>query len=238
MLSPSNDNLIDTFLKITSKFSASRNTIAEFVLEKAMEITQSHIAFLVFFDENEAIMNSHTWSRSILDSKENQKSLFAGICAEPIRIRAPFLKNKFKIKEFLKCDLPLDHTKINSILSVPIFDLEKIVAIITVGNKQIEYTETDSKFSQLLLQIAWRLIKNSDIEREFRAHKQIVKKTRILRRVLPICSACKKICNDHGKWETLEKYLLLNSEDLFTQEFCPECSEKYYPEIHEAFYFD
>ena len=49
-----------------------------------------------------------------------------------------------------------------------------------------------------------------------------------LRRLLPICSNCKKIRNDTNYWESFENYLRTYSNIDFTHSVCPECAEKLY----------
>lgn len=53
---------------------------------------------------------------------------------------------------------------------------------------------------------------------------------RVLSGLLPICSFCKKIRNNEGDWESLEKYITARSESAFSHSVCPACKEKHYPE--------
>jgi len=54
-----------------------------------------------------------------------------------------------------------------------------------------------------------------------------------LKGLLPICSSCKKIRDDMGYWNTLEKYIMEHSEAEFTHGICPDCIRKYFPEAFE-----
>ena len=49
---------------------------------------------------------------------------------------------------------------------------------------------------------------------------------RKLKGLLPICAWCKKVRNDQGYWQQVEKYVEENSEASFTHGICPECMEK------------
>ena len=49
-----------------------------------------------------------------------------------------------------------------------------------------------------------------------------------LRGFIPICSSCKKIRNDTGYWEHLEKYIEEHSDAQMSHGICPECEEKLY----------
>lgn len=53
-----------------------------------------------------------------------------------------------------------------------------------------------------------------------------------LRGFLPICASCKKIRDDAGYWQKIEKYIEERSEAKFTHGICPECAKRLYPEIN------
>lgn len=46
-----------------------------------------------------------------------------------------------------------------------------------------------------------------------------------LRAILPICSYCKKIRDDHDYWQTVEHYLLEHLNTQFSHAICPSCME-------------
>ncbi len=52
-----------------------------------------------------------------------------------------------------------------------------------------------------------------------------------LQGILPICMHCHKIRNDGEAWQKLEEYVEDHSEAAFSHSLCPECLEKYYPEV-------
>jgi hypothetical protein len=49
--------------------------------------------------------------------------------------------------------------------------------------------------------------------------------------LLPICSKCKRIRDDLGGWQRLEKYLVEHSGLHFTHSLCPQCACELYPEV-------
>ncbi|MFP4459118.1 MAG: PAS domain S-box protein [Candidatus Zixiibacteriota bacterium] len=51
--------------------------------------------------------------------------------------------------------------------------------------------------------------------------------------LLPICSSCKKIRNDDGYWDEVDRYISQHSNLNFTHGLCPECMKKLYPEAYE-----
>jgi PAS domain S-box-containing protein len=55
-----------------------------------------------------------------------------------------------------------------------------------------------------------------------------------LRRLLPICAACKRIRDDKGYWQQVEQYIHEQAGTAFTHGICPECMWKLYPEYADA----
>ncbi len=61
--------------------------------------------------------------------------------------------------------------------------------------------------------------------------KEALAKVKLLSGFIPICSSCKKIRDDKGFWNKLEKYISEHSEAEFSHSICPECLKKLYPEL-------
>lgn len=64
--------------------------------------------------------------------------------------------------------------------------------------------------------------------REVKLREQALEKT--LEGILPICSGCKKIRDDHGGWVPIETYLHSRTQAEFTHGICPDCIERLYPD--------
>ena len=54
------------------------------------------------------------------------------------------------------------------------------------------------------------------------------KKIRTLEGMLSICSGCKKVRNEKGKWEHVDTYVEAHSKAVFSHSMCPDCMESYY----------
>ncbi len=48
---------------------------------------------------------------------------------------------------------------------------------------------------------------------------------------LPICSFCKKIRDDEGYWQQVDKYITEHSDVLFSHGICEHCAEEHYGDI-------
>jgi len=53
---------------------------------------------------------------------------------------------------------------------------------------------------------------------------------RTLRGIVPICAFCKKIRDDKGDWNKMEKYVSEHSDAEFSHSICPECMSERYPD--------
>ncbi len=58
-----------------------------------------------------------------------------------------------------------------------------------------------------------------------------IKKVKLLKGLLPICSNCKKIRDDKGYWSRIEAYIQKHSDATFSHGICPDCAKKLYPDI-------
>lgn len=51
--------------------------------------------------------------------------------------------------------------------------------------------------------------------------------------ILTICAGCKKVKDDDGNWYHLEGYFHQKTGTDFSHSICPECIERFYPEIND-----
>jgi PAS domain S-box-containing protein len=58
-----------------------------------------------------------------------------------------------------------------------------------------------------------------------------LERVRLLSGLLPICAACKKICDDEGNWQQIESYISEHSQAKFSHGMCPACGKQYYGEL-------
>jgi response regulator RpfG family c-di-GMP phosphodiesterase len=87
------------------------------------------------------------------------------------------------------------------------FDHEELLARVQVGkrvvNLQLSLAERVSELEDALVQV------------------------RQLDGLLPICSYCKKIRNDHNYWEQVESYITDHSDAQFSHSICPGCYDEH-----------
>jgi hypothetical protein len=63
------------------------------------------------------------------------------------------------------------------------------------------------------------------------ARKRAEEDIKVLHGLLPICCYCKKIRDDKGFWQKVERYIAARSEADFSHGMCPDCGAKHFPDI-------
>jgi PAS domain S-box-containing protein len=73
--------------------------------------------------------------------------------------------------------------------------------------------------------------KTSEQERESLINelKTALENVRTLSGLVPICAHCKKIRDDKGYWNQLEKYIVEHTDANLTHGICPDCAKLYFP---------
>lgn len=76
-------------------------------------------------------------------------------------------------------------------------------------------------------------LEKANTEKEALIHelRKTMKEVKTLQGIMPICANCKKIRNDSGYWEQVEKYIQDRSKAQFSHGLCPECARKLYPDL-------
>lgn len=63
--------------------------------------------------------------------------------------------------------------------------------------------------------------------------KEAMDNIKTLKRLMPICSSCKKIRDDKGYWHQVETYIRDHTDAEFTHGLCPDCAKKYFAELDD-----
>lgn len=63
--------------------------------------------------------------------------------------------------------------------------------------------------------------------------ERLLEEIKVLHKMLPICSSCKRIRHDDGKWWPLEAYIREHTDSDFTHTICPDCRDVLYPDLKE-----
>lgn len=68
------------------------------------------------------------------------------------------------------------------------------------------------------------------IDRVAQQERELARRVDVLEGLLPICSGCKKIRDEHDAWQPVDVYITERSRAQFTHGFCPHCAKQYFGE--------
>jgi len=74
------------------------------------------------------------------------------------------------------------------------------------------------------------LQKARELEQTNKKLQEALETIKTLEGILPICSGCKKIRDESGEWQPLERYIGNRSNAQFSHGLCPECAKRLYPQ--------
>lgn len=97
-----------------------------------------------------------------------------------------------------------------------------------------EVTEVRAELTVAQQEIERRKRVEAEKEVLIRDLQRALSEVKTLRGFLPICASCKKVRDDAGYWQQIERYIQAHSEARFSHGLCPECATKLYPEYADV----
>jgi len=134
-----------------------------FVQEVAEDLTGSQVAFIYFVNESEQTSQFISWSRRTTTNfckatyADHYPLANAGIWADAVRERRPVVINDYPSYP-KKRGVPEGHAHLDRFVSVPVFERGKVVMLMGVGNKKVDYTDYDVETLQTLANEIWTLV--------------------------------------------------------------------------------
>lgn len=173
------ERILLTRLSISElSLTQSLNELIQIVIDESEQLTNSSIGFFHFLSKDQKTLTLQTWSSNTLQkmcSAEGKESHYpvenGGVWAECIQVRKPVIHNDYSSLPNKK-GLPEGHAKVIRELVLPIFEGESIVAILGVGNKEVDYDESDINSLNQLSHYAWDIIKNKRTEEALRESEE------------------------------------------------------------------
>ncbi len=95
------------------------------------------------------------------------------------------------------------------------------------------FREIDELNSRLNRELELKTEKEKENEKLIQELKEALEEVKILGDLLPVCMHCRKVRDDSGYWSQIEEYIAQKTGTDFSHGICPECLEKYYPDLKE-----
>lgn len=206
------------------------------ICERSQALVQANGAVVEFVEGDELVYRAVSGSASDkLGLRIKRATSLSGLCS--------------RTGEILKCDntetdgrvdrAACRATNIRSMIVVPLKHEEKTPAVLKVLSDQTgAFNEGDVQTLRLLAGFTAAAFSKAE---EFRIKQKLVdeltealSKVKTLGGLLPICANCKKVRDDKGYWNQIELFIRDHSDAKFSHGMCPECSAKFFPDLHEA----
>lgn len=142
----------------------SRQEQVDYVLHRALELTESKYGYLFYFDEETAEFTLNSWTNGamaechILNPQTKYDLDKTGLWGEVVRQRKPIIVNDFQRPNPLKRGYPEGHIAIENFMSAPIIMEEKIVMVIGLANKPTDYNGNDVANITILMCGVWQAV--------------------------------------------------------------------------------
>jgi PAS domain S-box-containing protein len=147
-------------------------------LDEAEAATGSLIGFyhIVADDEKSLVLQAWSTKTEQVFCKAEGKGMHydldkAGVWVDCVRQRQPVIHNDYESLPRKK-GMPAGHAKVVRELTVPIFRKGRIVAVIGVGNKAVDYTDEDIETLNYMADVMWELVSHKKAAEELRESEQ------------------------------------------------------------------
>jgi two-component system cell cycle sensor histidine kinase/response regulator CckA len=139
-------------------------------LDEIGNLVDSPIGFFHFVEADQKTLSLQQWSsRTLTEFCQAQgRGLHypideAGVWADAARLKKPIVHNDYPSLKS-KHGMPEGHANVVRELVVPVIRNDKVVAILGVGNKPVDYTDKDVEVVSFLSDVTWALVSRKQIE--------------------------------------------------------------------------
>ncbi len=143
-----------------------RKEVSDLMVEEGIALTHSDIGYFATFDPAANLLTMIGWSNKAMKNCAMQEKPLeypfdaTGLWGDCLRERQPVITNDYaNSTRHTKKGQPIGHVLTIRHLNVPIWEDDKMVGILGVGNKLTDYTPEDGELLQQFGRRAWPIIK-------------------------------------------------------------------------------
>nr|WP_320190439.1 PAS domain S-box protein [uncultured Desulfobacter sp.] len=161
-------------LELSHMTGESINTLAEFALEEVCQLTQSEFGCLTFLNEDHSELTMHLWPKESVTETDCGDRLpckirETGLWAEVEKSGGVLVINDYEnYAPLSKHKVCRHNVKFSRVMSAPVYEDDKIVALINVGNKPENYNDSDIRQLHLMMDGMWKILQGKKAEIELK----------------------------------------------------------------------
>lgn len=165
-------------LDVYKKQFPDQQSFLDYTLHRALKLTESQYGFIYLYNEETQEFTLSTWTNgvledcSVVEKSTNYQLEKTGFWGEVVRQKSPMINNNFLSPHPLKKGFPEGHVKLRNFMSIPVFSGGNIVAVVGLGNKSGDYTNSDVNQLTLLMQSVWLINEQRQLKSEISSQRQ------------------------------------------------------------------
>lgn len=173
----------ESLVRILQHQTESVQELVDYALQESINITDSKIGYVFFYDDKTKKLTLNAWSRLVLAQCHitDKKTVYdldeTGIWGEAIRQGKAIIVNDFEKPDPRKKGYPPGHVKIARYMTLPVYDEGRIVAAIGLANKETPYDDIDVWQVALLMGNVWTTVERKRNEIALKEEKERLKAT-------------------------------------------------------------
>jgi PAS domain S-box-containing protein len=148
----------------------SLNELMTKALDETSELVDSPIGFFKFVEADQKYLAFQQWStRTTTEFCQAEGAGLhypierAGVWADCVRQRKPIIHNDYASLESRQ-GLPPGHAEVIRELVLPVMRKDKVVAVLGVGNKPVDYNQMDVEIVSYLADLTWEIVQRKRTE--------------------------------------------------------------------------
>jgi len=129
-------------------------------------LTSSTLSYFATMNASEDVLTMIGWSKSaminctMIDKPIVYPLEDTGLWGDAVRERKPVITNDYRgLVKPPKKGYPEGHVNVRKHMNLPIFEGDKVVLVVGVGNKESDYTLEDAKIIETFMNDAWKILK-------------------------------------------------------------------------------
>ncbi|MBN2735320.1 MAG: PAS domain S-box protein [Methanomicrobiaceae archaeon] len=174
---------IRSLLDLYNNAGRSKDGLISLTLENSCSMTGSRCAFIGLVPDGEDELIIHKWSKGVMKDCSVQGLPLhltlknAGIWAESVRRSESVIVNDYSLPNKAKKGVPKGHVEIRRFVSIPVFDGDKVAAVLVAANKDEDYNEDDTEALMTLGNLMWEILRNKETREELLREKKLFWRT-------------------------------------------------------------
>jgi len=159
-----NETRLQSLYEISQFRAKTIQDFLDFTLDHAIRLTGSKVGYIYYYDADKRQFILNTWSKDVMKQCEvvEPQTVYelekTGIWGEAVRQKTAIIINDFQAFNPLRKGYPSGHVELFKFMTTPIFQDDKIVAVVGVANKKSDYDDSDVRQVSLLMDSVWRMI--------------------------------------------------------------------------------